>query len=212
MLKIALVAIALAAPALLLTACSSSSYATAEQMDDAVPGIPVGAKVRNASLETVEGKRTNLNKVLDNNLTVVTFYRGGWCPYCVKALADWNANIPEIESHGARFVAITTEKPADAYRTANKNSLAFDVLVDSDLAASRAFNILFDVDPDTKTKYGQFGIDVAASNASGTWQLPHPATFIIDAKGVIRYAHVNPDYATGRANPQDVIAALSELD
>jgi peroxiredoxin len=212
MLKQAITALALTATTALFVACSSSPYANAKSADDNSLGLPIGSRVRNTSLETVEGKTTNLRNALAGKTTVITFYRGGWCPYCNTALADWNANLSEIESQGAQFIAITTEKPADAYRTADEGGFAFDILVDASLDTARAFDILFDVDAETQKLYKQYKIDVAKSNASGTWQLAHPGTFIVDAKGIIRYAHVSADYREGRADPKEIIAALSELD
>ena len=212
MLKQTAAAISLTLAASFFAACSSSPHANSASADNNTLGIPVGSKVRNATLETVEGNPTTLRKALAGRTTVVTFYRGGWCPYCNTALAEWNEHLSEIESQGAQFIAITTEKPADAYRTAEKGGLAFDVFVDDSLDVARAFDILFDVDADTQTLYKQYNIDVAKSNASGTWQLAHPGTFIIDANGVVRFAHVSADYRAGRADPEEIIAALSELD
>jgi hypothetical protein len=34
---------------------------------------------------------------------------------------------------------------------------------------------------------------------------------VIDTKGVIRFAHVDVDYMTGRAEPEAVVAALESI-
>ena len=42
------------------------------------------------------------------------------------------------------------------------------------------------------------------------WQLPVPATCVIDRAGVVRAAHVSADYRT-RMEPADIVTALDEL-
>ena len=47
-------------------------------------------------------------------------------------------------------------------------------------------------------------------NGDSSFELPLPATYVIDPGGVIRYAFVDPDYRR-RAEPTAVLAALKEL-
>ncbi len=202
----------------ILSGCAATKETTrtssATTTTNATPtlGLPVGAKVPNATLQTIDKRATSLAKILNGKTTVITFYRGGWCPYCNAALVEWHKVHADITAQGAQFIAITTEKPDDANRTVEKNGLDFDVLVDHELNASRAFAVLFDVAPETKELYlSKYNLDVAKFNASGTWQLPHPGTFIVDSKGIVRYAHVDADYAKGRDKPANVIAALKAM-
>jgi peroxiredoxin len=59
--------------------------------------------------------------------------------------------------------------------------------------------------------YRGFGIDLGATNGDDSWTLPLPVRYIIDGKGVIRYARVNVDY-TRRPEPDETIEALQQLD
>ena len=61
---------------------------------------------------------------------IVTFYRGGWCPYCNFELKAYQALLPEIAAAGASMVAISPEKPDDTLSTQEKNALTFEVLSD----------------------------------------------------------------------------------
>ncbi len=56
------------------------------------------------------------------------------------------------------------------------------------------------------------GIDrnIDEMNASDIWELPVPATYVIDESGVIRYAFVDLNHRV-RAEPADVIAIAAEL-
>jgi peroxiredoxin len=61
---------------------------------------------------------------------VVTFYRGGWCPFCNLELKAYQAVLPRIAAAGASLVAISPEKPDDIVST-EKNALSFPVLSDA---------------------------------------------------------------------------------
>lgn len=61
-----------------------------------------------------------------------------------------------------------------------------------------------------KKLYLQFKIDLAAANGDDSWTLPVPARFIVDPRGIIRYARVDPDY-TRRPEPRETLEALKQL-
>ena len=42
-------------------------------------------------------------------------------------------------------------------------------------------------------------------------ELPVPGTFVIDRRGVVRFAQVDPNFMTGRATPEAVLAILTKL-
>ena len=141
---------------------------------------------------------------------VVSFYRGGWCPYCNIELRALQERLPEIEALGARLVAITPETPDNALTTQEKNEIGFDVLSDGDNRVASAFGLTFRL-PDTVNDLykGQFGIDLEASNGEASQTLPIPATFVIGKGGKVLKAFVDADY-TRRAEPDEIIAALKE--
>jgi peroxiredoxin len=62
------------------------------------------------------------------------------------------------------------------------------------------------------TKYKtEYQIDIEATSGKTRHSLPYPAVFIIDAKGVIRFAHVNPDYKK-RLDPKAILKAAAGKD
>ncbi len=56
-----------------------------------------------------------------------------------------------------------------------------------------------------------FGNDISKRNGSDKWEVPVPGTFVIDTKGVVRFAQVDPNFMTGRANPEAVLDMLTKL-
>jgi peroxiredoxin len=91
-----------------------------------------------------------------------------------------------------------------------KLGLSFPVLVDAGSRVAGLFNLLFDLPEDLCALYRSFGIDLERFNTDGRWELPMPATFVIDRAGIIRYAAVNVDY-TCRPEPQAALALLVAL-
>lgn len=175
------------------------------------PGLAVGdAAPTGLELRTVDDQAVALESLWADGPVVVTFYRGGWCPYCTKDLAKWEKNLDDVEALGATFVAITMERPDAAQKTTEKHAPAMTVLSDTTGDVSRAFRLAFTLDEKTTKKYKGYRIDLEANNANGEWELPAPATFVIDSQGVIRYAWADWDY-TKRAPIPEVLKSVREV-
>lgn len=156
------------------------------------------------------GGTTDLAQLLAAGPLVVTFYRGGWCPYCNLELRAYQNALPEIAARGARLVAISPETPDNALTTAEKNALAFDVLTDSQGKLAEALGIRFELSPAIKALYQKFGHDLPARNGDDKWALPMPATYVVARGGRIALAHVDPDYRA-RLDPGLVLECLRTL-
>ena len=77
---------------------------------------------------------------------------------------------------------------------------------------ARQFGVVFQVGEKLQDlSKNVFKNDLALRNNEDSYQLPVPATFILDSDGVVRFAHVEVDYMTGRAEPADVVAALKTI-
>lgn len=169
--------------------------------------LGVGQRVPDVALFDVNGKRVNLSVLWQQGPLVLTFYRGGWCPYCNLELRAWQRHLPEIQDKGAQLVAISPQNPDNSLTTQQKNELDFMVMSDSRLEAARSFGLLYELSPELVSLYRGFGIDLAATNGNGRWSLPIPATYVIDQDGVVVYAWVDADYRN-RAEPAEALAVL----
>ncbi len=69
------------------------------------------------------------------------------------------------------------------------------------------FPFLSDLDLRVTNRYGLFNPDGAGG---GQYQVPHPATYVIDKEGVVRWAFVEVDYSLRPSN-EDVMEALEEV-
>lgn len=142
---------------------------------------------------------------------IVTFYRGGWCPYCNLELRAYQNVLPEITRLGARLIAITPETPDNALTTSEKNDLAFTVLSDEHGRLADALGIRFELSDAVKTYFIKAGHDLPTRNGDDRWSLPMPATYVIEKGGRIAVAYVDPDYRK-RLEPSEAIAALTVLN
>ena len=170
-----------------------------------------GSAAPDFSLPNAHGEPVASEALWGDGPAVVSFYRGGWCPYCnieLKALQD---RLPEIEALGARLVAITPETPDNALSTQEKNEIGFDVLSDDGNRVASAFGLTFRLPDAVNDIYKGFGIDLEASNGEGSQTLPVPATFVIGKGGTVLKAFVDADY-TQRLEPEEIIEALKEAD
>ena len=79
--------------------------------------LKTGAKAPDFTLKNAEGQPTRLSELLKKGPVVLTWYRGGWCPYCNLALAALTEKMTEITVAGGQLVALTPELPEHADET-----------------------------------------------------------------------------------------------
>ena len=173
-------------------------------------GLKAGDRAPDFRLPNVHGSIVRLNDLLATGAAVLSFYRGGWCPYCNLALRALQKALPEITSLGAQLVAISPQTPDESLSTAEKNELAFFVLSDVGSETAKAFGIAFDLAEELRPIYARFGHALPAKNGDESWVLPIPATYVVDTDGTISLAFRDLDYRN-RLEPAEIIAALRAI-
>jgi len=169
--------------------------------------LKVGDTFPNFSLVNVHNKEMSLDLVSGSKATIISFYRGGWCPYCNIELKALQGALAEFKSKGASLVAITPETPDSSLTTSEKNELEFEVLSDINNDLAKQIGLVFQLPPALQSIYDKFGIDVAKHNKNESFELPMPATFVLNKNNEIVYSFVNEDY-TKRADIEAILAAL----
>jgi peroxiredoxin len=91
-----------------------------------------------------------------------------------------------------------------------KNDLTFVVLTDKGNSVARQYKIVYRVPEKVSAAMKSFKVDLATRNGDSSDELPLGVTYIIDPKGVVRWAFVDADYRK-RAEPADIIEALRAL-
>ncbi|MBB5918095.1 peroxiredoxin [Nocardia transvalensis] len=172
-------------------------------LGDAALGVDASAP--GFTLSDHRGGTFTLADALREGPVVLSFYRGGWCPYCNVQLHTLQQALPEFRAQGARLVAVSPDAPDDSLSTAERHGLEFDVLSDPDVRVARSYGLVFTVPEEVRDIYRTAGADLAATDAT----LPIPATYLIGTDGHIRYAHVDGDYRN-RAEADDILKALTD--
>jgi peroxiredoxin len=172
--------------------------------------INVGDIAPDFALPNTAGDPVSLQETLRRGPVVLSFYRGGWCPFCNLELHALQARLPEIRALGAILIGISPETPDKAMAAIDEHQLEFEVLSDIGNKTPRRYSLLFTVYEEMRPLYLKWGLDVPASNGDDSWELPVPATYIIDRNGVVAAAHVDKDY-TKRMEPDTVLATLQAL-
>jgi peroxiredoxin len=172
---------------------------TAKQVGDRAPDV---------RLRDQHGGMFDVATLLAKGPIVITFYRGGWCPFCNLELKAYQAVLPRIVAAGASMVAISPEKPDDTVSTAEKNALSFPVLSDVGHGVGKAFGVVYAFTDDVRGVYEGFKLDIPAKNGTpDDWSLPLSATYVVGRDGVILFADTRVDYRE-RTDPLEVLRIL----
>ncbi|BDD10232.1 alkyl hydroperoxide reductase [Fulvitalea axinellae] len=186
--------------------------ATVSLKDSGLAGkaLGVGEKAPGFILLGVLSDEVSLDSLLAEGPVVLSFYRGAWCPYCNLELAALRTALPEIEKAGAKLIAISPQTPDNSLETVKKSGVEFEVLSDVGNVVARSYGLVFALPESLRRVYSSFGIDLEKVDGDDSWELPLPATYVIDKSGIVRYAFAEADY-TKRAEPADVLEALKAI-
>ena len=170
----------------------------------------VGDKVELFELPDASGKVVRLEDLLKSGPVVLTFYRGGWCPFCNTGLRGLAKAEPQIKALGATLVAVSPETPDHTAETVKNDELVFPVLSDKGNAVARRYHVVYKLPAASSALMKGFKIDLEKINGDTSDELPLGVTYVIDTDRTVRWAFVSADYRK-RAEPADVVAALKAL-
>lgn len=174
-------------------------------------GLTVNHQAPDFTLKDATGADITLYEELKKGPVILTFYRGEWCPYCNLELRAYQRALHDIQEAGGQLIAVSPQTPDASLTMKEKNELDFLVLSDPNGNVAQSYKLIFKLPDYLIEIYKQFGFDLPNHNNNDTWELPVPATYIIDQSGNIRFASVDPDY-TKREDPSKVVEVLKKLD
>ncbi len=173
--------------------------------------LGTGDTITDFTLPNARNEAVKLSDALKDNTVVLSFYRGGWCPYCNMELRALQAVLPQIEAQGAKLIAVSPEVPDMSLSTAEKNELSFEVLSDVNNVVAKQLNLTFQMPEDLQQLYkNDFNIHVDKHNGNEQFELPMPATYVINQRGEVVYDFVSEHY-TQRAEPSEILEVLNKL-
>lgn len=180
----------------------------AELESRSLPGA--GAVAPDFELPDARGRRVRLSDRLADGPAILSFYRGGWCPYCNLELRAYQRRLHSLRAAGADLIAVSPQTPDGSLSTADRNGLEYDVLSDAGSAVARQYGIAYSLPEVLRELYRELGTDLPEHNGTDDWQLPIPATFVIAPDRRIVLSHVVADYRD-RLEPDTSIEAVRDV-
>lgn len=116
-----------------------------------------------------------------------------------------------IRSLGADLVGISPELPDNTLTMAEKHAIPIDILSDATSEVMKKYRLWYAVPAEVKALYlEKFGLNLEKYNGAGRWELPVPATYVLDRDGIVRAGEADPDY-TVRMEPSDIVVAIRDI-
>jgi peroxiredoxin len=170
---------------------------------------PVGSRIPEFQLPDHDGKGVSSSDLLARGRLVLCFIRGRWCPFCVGQMEAMNLILPLIEQAGATLVAISPQTVKQSFFMRDQHKLRFPLLSDAGNKVARQFGLTYRVPDDQRAVYQRAFVNLPFVNGDDSWELPIPATYIIDRNGSVLYASANEDY-TERPEPADIVRFVAD--
>jgi peroxiredoxin len=169
--------------------------------------LPVGAKAPAFELLDHDGKMVSSSELLAHGRLVICFIRGRWCPFCVGQMEAINLILPQIAEAAAALVAISPQTVKQSYFMHDQHKLRFPLLSDAGNNVARQFGLTYRVPAAQEAVYRRAFVNLPFTNGDESWELPIPATYVLDRDGTIIFASANEDYAE-RAEPAEIVRSL----
>jgi peroxiredoxin len=166
-----------------------------------------GAKAPEFELRDHNGKLTSSADLLQKGRLVVCFIRGRWCPFCVGQMEAMNLILPQIQLAGASLVTLSPQTVKQASFMQDQHKLRFPLLQDAGNQVARQFGLVYRVPDYQQVIYKSVFVNLPFTNEDASWELPIPATFVLERDGTVIFSAADEDY-TERPEPEEVLRAV----
>jgi peroxiredoxin len=189
---------------------ASHSRAIAELNEKKIAdnSLSVAAKAPVFQLQDQNAKPVSSADLLAKGHLVICFIRGRWCPFCVGQLEALNLILPQIQRAGASLIAVSPQTVSQSFFMADQHKLRFPLLSDPDNHVARQFGLVHRVPDYQQAVYRRVFINLPFTNGDESWELPVPATYILNRNGSVLFSSVNADY-TERPEPAEILSQLA---
>lgn len=174
-------------------------------------GIAVGQPAPDAIVTDADGHAVRVHDLFSDGPILLVFYRGGWCPFCSMEIHELTVAYPQYQRRGIRPVAISVDRAEASAHTRATYAIPFPVLSDPDLEAHRAFHVMHHADDAEVARLKGFGMDIEQASGRTHHVIAIPSIFVIDRRGIVRWAHADPNYKV-RPSTEQILDAIDGLD
>jgi peroxiredoxin len=167
--------------------------------------LQVGETVPDFDVVSCSNDATTLYRLLNEGPVVLNFFRGLWCSYCKTELLAYEQILDDLETLGAHYLAVS---PHQNIQTEEFDH-SFQVVCDCNNQIARSFGIVYELGPDEKLLFASWDLSLTEVNQSEKWELPLPATYIVNPDRRIGYQFVDADFRN-RLPPEDIVNFLRQ--
>jgi peroxiredoxin len=171
--------------------------------------LRVGTKAPPFELPDQDGKVISSADLLAKGRLVLCFIRGRWCPFCVGQMEAMNRIVPQIGQANAALLAISPQTVKQSFFMHDQHKLRFPLLSDAGNKVARQFGLTYRIAALQEAVYRRAFVNLPFTNGDESWELPIPATYILDRDGTVLCASANEDY-TERPEPAEILRVLRE--
>jgi peroxiredoxin len=172
--------------------------------------LPVGTKAPHFELPDHNGKLVSSSDLLSRGRLVLCFIRGRWCPFDVGQMEAMILVLPQIEQAGASLAAVSPKTVKQSFFMHDQHKLQFPLLSDAHNNIGRQFGLAYRVPPAQEEVYRRAFVNLPFTNGDDSWELPIPATYILDRDATVLFVSANEDY-TQRPEPAEIVRFLVEI-
>jgi peroxiredoxin len=190
-----------------VSAVHARTVAALKAQEVAAKALGAGASAPAFELLDHDGKRVSSAELLSRGRLVVCFIRGRWCPFCVGQMEAMNYIAAQIAEAGAALMAISPQMEKQAFFMRDQHKLGFPLLVDAGNEVARQFGLVYRVPDEQQGLYRSTFVNLPFVNGDASWELPIPATYVIEREGTILFAEADEDY-TERPEPLEILRVL----
>ena len=169
--------------------------------------LAVGEKAPAFSLLDQNEKVVSSGDLVSRGRLVLCFFRGRWDPFCCGQMEAMNQIVSAIQEAGASLVAISPQTVKQSFFMADQHRLRFPLLSDAGNAIARQSRLVYRVPDEQQAIYRRAFINLPFTNGDESWELPIPATYILDRDSTVLYRLANEDY-TERPEPSEILEHL----
>ncbi len=119
-------------------------------------------------------------------------------------------SLNDFRKQNTQVIAVSPVIMENAIALKEKLGLTFPMTTDRGNKAARQFGLTFVLSDALRPVYENFGINLPEANGENSFELPLPATYLIDSDGTIRLAYINADH-TYRLAPEEIITVLKSF-
>ena len=169
----------------------------------------VGQEISDFELESSRFEKIRLSDQLKTGPVILNFYRGSWCHFCTLEFQSLLETLPRFRSHGSSVLAISPQV-VDTNEVPEEARADFINLKDLGNRVARQFGLVYPLGEQIRKVYQDFGVRLELLNGNHSYEVPVPASYLIDRNMTVRYSFASADLSE-RAEPEMLLREISRL-